>query len=169
MTEESTPRQRAARERRPAEHGYRTTHRASRPAVSLTWMWIAAAAVAVVLVLVVAVDAFASAGRVHPGVTVAGIGVGGMTPSEATAALERDLPAKASQPVTVVYGEKTWTVPPADLALTFDYPELAAEAMAVGRTGGFCDVCLSALRSVARQGAPARGRRRRSREDEEDP
>ena len=137
MTEETTEGRRTARERRLAQHGYRTTQRASRPAVSLSWVWIAAAVTVVVLVLVVAVDAFASAGRVHPGVTVAGIRVGGMTPSEATAALEKDLPAKSSQPVTIVYGQKTWKVPPADLSLTFDYPELAAEAMAVGRTGRF--------------------------------
>ncbi len=137
MTEENTQRRRTARERRLEEHGYRTTRRASSPAVSASWIWISAAVVAVVLVLVVAVDAFASAGRVHPGVTVAGISVGGMSPSEATAALEKALPAKASQPVTVVHAEKKWEVPPADLALTFDYPELATQAMAVGRTGGF--------------------------------
>jgi vancomycin resistance protein YoaR len=93
-----------------------------------------------VLVLAVAVDAFASAGRVHPGVTVAGVRVGGMTPSQATAALERDLPAKASAPVTVMYGKKNWPVAPADIGLTFDYPALVKQAMAVGREGGLSGV-----------------------------
>jgi vancomycin resistance protein YoaR len=88
------------------------------------------------LVLVVAVDAFASAGRVHPGVTVAGVRVGGMTPSEATSALEKQLPTKATEPVTVVYGKQTWNVAPADIALSFDYPGLVVQAMAVGREGG---------------------------------
>lgn len=97
----------------------------------------AAAVLVGVLVLAVVVDAFASAGRVHPGVVVSGVSVGGMNPEAATKALEAQLPAKADAPVTVVYGKKTWTVKPEDLGLTFDYPDLAVQAMAVGRGNGF--------------------------------
>ena len=135
MTQESIQSRRAAREQRLAEQGYES-RRSSRANGARPWIGVAAAVVVVVLVLAVAVDAFASAGRVHPGVTVAGVRVGGMTPSEATAALEKELPAKAAAPVTVVYGKKTWEVAPADIALTFDYPALVAQAMAVGREGG---------------------------------
>ena len=52
-------------------------------------------AVAVALVLAIAVDAFASAGRVHPGVNVAGVKVGGKMPSDAVSTLRAQLPAKA--------------------------------------------------------------------------
>ncbi len=98
MTQESIQSRRAAREQRLAEQGYAVTRRSSRANGARSWIGVAAAVVAVVLVLAVAVDAFASAGRVHPGVTVAGVRVGGMTPSEATAALEKELPAKADGP-----------------------------------------------------------------------
>lgn len=137
MTQESTQSRRAAREQRLAEHGYPATKASTESPVSRSWVWIAVGVVAVLVVLAVAVDAFASAGRVHPGVTVAGVRVGGMTPSEATAALENELPAKSSEPVTVVYGKKTWKVTPADIALSFDYPGLVAQSMAVGRDGRF--------------------------------
>jgi vancomycin resistance protein YoaR len=144
LTQETTESRRTARERRQGDHGYRASRRSSGSAVSRPWPKIAAAVVVVVLVLAVAVDAFASAGRVHPGVTVAGVRVGRMTPSEATAALEKQLPAKSEATVTVVYGKKTWKVAPADIALSFDYPKLTAQAMAVGREGGF-------MRSVSRR------------------
>ena len=137
MTQESTVSRRAAREQRSAEHGYQSTKRSSRSSNSRSWVWIAVAAVCVVVLLAVAVDAFASAGRVHPGVSVAGVHVGGMTPSEATAALEKELPAKSTEPVTVAYGKESWTVAPGDIALSFDYPGLVAQSMAVGREGGF--------------------------------
>ena len=137
MTQETTEGRRTARERRLAERGYRTTQRASQAPVRRPWLAIAVGAVAVALVLVVAVDAFASAGRVHPGVTIAGVRVGGMKPAQASAELEKQLPAKSSEPVTVVYGKKTWKIAPSDISLTFDYPSLTARAMAVGRDGGF--------------------------------
>jgi vancomycin resistance protein YoaR len=110
-------------------------------------MAIVAAVVVGSLLLAVAVDAFASAGRVHPGVTVAGVRVGGMTPSQATAALEKELPAKSSAAVKVVYGKKIWEVAPADIGLTFDYPALAAQAMAVGREGGLAGMVSQRLSS----------------------
>jgi len=140
LTQETTESRRAAREERLARQGYSSTRRSSRSGASRSWVWIAAAVVASAVVLVVAVDAFASAGRIHPGVTVAGFKVGGMTPSEATAALEKSLPAKAAAPVTVVYGKKTWPIAPADIGLSFDYPGLVTQAMAIGREGGLSGV-----------------------------
>jgi len=137
LTQETNESRRTARERRQGAPASRTSNRASRSGATRPWPTIAAALIAVVLVLAVAVDAFASAGRVHPGVTVAGVRVGGMTPSVATAELAKQLPAKATEPVTVVYGEKSWKVAPADIALSFDAPALTAQAMAVGREGGF--------------------------------
>ncbi|MEI8084158.1 MAG: VanW family protein, partial [Actinomycetes bacterium] len=57
--------------------------------------------------------------------------------SEDVAVLEQQLPAKATSPVKVVYGKKTWDIKPTDVGLTFDYPALTAEAMSIGRSGGF--------------------------------
>ena len=94
-------------------------------------------AVTVVLVLVVVVDAFASAGRVHPGVSVGGVNVGGKTPSDVVATLKTALPAKAAAPVKVVAGAKSWSVDVKDVDASFDYAALLGQAMAVGRSGGF--------------------------------
>lgn len=99
-------------------------------------MW-ALVAAGVVLVLAVGIDLAASAGRIHPGVTVGGVKVGGMPPARAVAAMQASLPEKSKAPVVVKYQGKAWSVAPEDLGLTFDYNALAASAMAVGRTAGF--------------------------------
>jgi len=96
-----------------------------------------AAAVAGVLVLLLAADAVAMAGKVHHGVSVAGIELGGRPASAAEAVLRTELPKVASEPVTVVHGDQTWLVSAAEVGLSFDYETMAADAMAVGRDGGF--------------------------------
>ncbi len=100
------------------------------------WTLWGSIALAVLMLVIVLVDAFSSVGRIHPGVTVSGVKVGGMTPSAAASALALALPAKTEQPVTVVYKKKTWQVKPGDVGLSFDYPGLADQAMQVGRSGG---------------------------------
>jgi vancomycin resistance protein YoaR len=95
------------------------------------------AAVLALLLLVVAVDAIASVGRIHPGVTIAGVKVGGKPPAEAVALLKTALPAKAAVPVTVKEGANTWTIKAADVGASFDYAKLLDDAMAVGRSEGF--------------------------------
>lgn len=97
---------------------------------------VAAAAVVGVLVCGVAVDALASAGRVHPGVTVGGVAVGGKTPTEARSLLIEELSAKAEAPVSVVGSSQKWTVTAKELKGTFDYTGLMQQAMDVGRSGG---------------------------------
>lgn len=89
------------------------------------------------IVVLAGIDAIASAGRIHPGVTVAGVNVGGKAPAEAVALLKKELPAKAAVPVTVKEGTKTWTVKAADVGASFDYAALLDKAMSVGRSDGF--------------------------------
>lgn len=101
-----------------------------------TWVVWALGALAGVLLLAVGVDVAASLGRIHPGVSVAGVRVGGMSANQAVATLELKLPEKSNAPVVVRYQGKAWAVSPEDLDLTFEYEALAASAMAVGRTGG---------------------------------
>ena len=94
------------------------------------------ALLALVLVGVMA-DLALSAGKVHPGITVAGVAIGGMNREAAAATLEKRLPAKANAPVTIVYRDKSWTVNPADLSVTFAYADLVDSAMAIGRNESF--------------------------------
>ena len=152
---------------RPAEHGYRTTHRASRPAVSLTWMWIAAAAVAVVAC------ARGRRGCVRECGACSSRRDGGRYRGRRHDPLGGDSGAREGacrrrprSPSRWSTARRRWTVPPADIALSFDYPELAAEAMAVGRNGGFATSVSQRFGAWFGKAAPARGRRRRPREDE---
>jgi vancomycin resistance protein YoaR len=95
--------------------------------------WIAAAAIAGILLLACVTDALASAGRIHPGVTVAGIALGGKSPADAIAALKAELPKKAASPVTVKYADKSWAVDAGEIGVSFDYAGLLDRAMSVGR------------------------------------
>jgi len=92
--------------------------------------------VAGLLVILAAGEALASAGRVHPRVSVAGVSVGGMSPAQAKATLQNQLLERAQKPVTVVHGDKTWEVAGTDIGLDFDFDRMVATAMAVGREGG---------------------------------
>ncbi len=98
--------------------------------------WIVAAVVAVLVVAIVAAEMASSYGRVHSGVTVSGVDVGGLTASNAALELEKQLPGKTTAPVVVVHGDKQWSVTAEEIGLDFDYQSLADDAMAVGRSGG---------------------------------
>lgn len=107
--------------------------------VAPEWSWQRTAFVAVGVVLLVALiaaaEAAASMGRVHPGVAVAGVEIGGLTPVKAEKKLEAELP-KLAAPVTVTYETRKWVVDPNEVGLTFDNAAIVDEAMKIGRSGG---------------------------------
>jgi len=132
----------------------RTTSRSRVTKAAMPWQRIAvfvAAGVTAVVLLAVVIDVATSSGRVHPGVTVGTVKIGGMNPEAATAALERELPPMATKPVVLDYNSKSWTVKPDDIAVSFDYPMLVSQAMSVGRSG-------SASRSLLQRIAAWTGR-----------
>ena len=94
------------------------------------------AAVAVCVFFLVFADFMLTAGHVHPGVSIGGVPVGGMTPTKAAEKLASVLPAKSAAPIGVSYQGQSWTARPVDLGITFDYDSLVATAMAYGRTSG---------------------------------
>lgn len=65
-----------------------------------------------------------SEATIPAGVTVAGLDVGGMTPAEARAVLAEQLPA---QPITARDGDRTWSVPAADLGIGVDVAATLAQ------------------------------------------
>lgn len=89
-----------------------------------------------VLLALVAIDAAASWGRIHPGVRVSGVRVGGMKPIEARSALDSSLRARSARPVIVSFGDERWKVSADDIGLSFDTAAMIRDAMAVGREGG---------------------------------
>jgi len=89
-----------------------------------TLLWQAlAAAVAVALALTVLFGAvFAgSPAKIPAGVTIAGVSVGGMTPSAAQKLLERRAAALENVPVTFFSGSKRWKVTPHRLGVEADW------------------------------------------------
>lgn len=111
---------------------------------------VAAASLVALLGFASGVEALVTAGRVHPGVTVSGVRLGGMKPGAAAAALRTNLPGRVSDPVSVTDGEKSWTVTAGDIGLSFDYEGEAARAMSVGREGGFFRVLGDRARAYTR-------------------
>jgi hypothetical protein len=73
---------------------------------------------------------------VAPGVTVAGIDVGGLHQSAALALVESTLRARLSRPVRLVYGTHRFTVRPAHAGLQVDVAGMVDDAVAASRRGG---------------------------------
>jgi vancomycin resistance protein YoaR len=92
--------------------------------------------IAAVVVLLILAEASLSYARIHPGVTISGVDVGGMVPEKARLALEAGLAKGTSQPITVSHATKTWSLTSEQVGLAFDYDVLIARAMSVGRAGG---------------------------------
>jgi len=92
------------------------------------------AALAAVVVAVLVLDARAK-DHVARGVKVAGVDVGGLTPSQARAKLQADLVTPLQAPIKVNHGSKTWTLSARRAHLTADVDAMVDEAMARSREG----------------------------------
>jgi lipoprotein-anchoring transpeptidase ErfK/SrfK len=75
------------------------------------------------------------AGRIYPGVSVHGVGLGGLTVDEAATTLRSSLPDPRLLPLTLRDGDRTWRHSWADLAIHFDPLSTARLAYQVGREG----------------------------------
>ena len=76
------------------------------------------------------------AGRIFPGVSVAGVEVSGLTPSEAAVKLNQTLSYPITGKVLFRDGEKAWVASPAELGMVFDPTSSAVSAYQLGRSGG---------------------------------
>ncbi len=76
------------------------------------------------------------AGRIFPGVSVAGVDLSGMKPSDAALKLSQALSYPISGKVLFRDGEKAWVATPAELGMVFDPSSSARTAYRLGRSGG---------------------------------
>jgi len=76
------------------------------------------------------------AGRIFPGVSVAGVDLSGLTPSDAAVKLNQALSYPILGKVLFKDGEKAWIVTPAELGMVFDPSSSALTAYRLGRSGG---------------------------------
>lgn len=94
---------------------------------------IAAAAVLVLLLVAYLVDSAVYYGKVHAGVSVAGLSLGGLTRDEAASALDRVVEDAQDRPITLLSGEKKWEVTPSDLKTRINVEEGVSDAMEISR------------------------------------
>jgi vancomycin resistance protein YoaR len=76
------------------------------------------------------------AGRIFPGVTVAGVDLSGMKPSDAAVKLSQALSYPINGKILFRDGEKAWVASPAELGMVFDPSASARTAYRLGRSGG---------------------------------
>lgn len=74
--------------------------------------------------------------EIADGVTIAGVDVGGMSPSEAEAAVRRQLLQPLRDSLTVTYHGRSWTLPGRELKIRADVSDAVEKALAASEDGG---------------------------------
>jgi len=99
------------------------------------------------LALAIGADVAISAGKVHPGVRVGPLDVGGMTVGQASTAIATGVAERSAVPIAVSAGGSSWEVSAESVSLSFDATALAEAAYDVGR-GEFMPAVAGRLRAV---------------------
>lgn len=76
------------------------------------------------------------AGRLFPGVSIAGVDVGGMTPREGALLLQERVRQRSNARIELAWGERSVVLSAQEAGLVFDVAQTLEAAMAVGRSGG---------------------------------
>ena len=76
------------------------------------------------------------AGRIFPGVSVAGVDLSGLSPSDAAVKLSQALSYPYTGKIVLRDGGKVWVVTPAQMGMAFDASTSAQAAYKLGRSGG---------------------------------
>ncbi len=108
-----------------------------------------AALFAALLMLFVAVHVIQYDGLIYPGVSAYGLNLGGLTASQAADALAKQFTYGSQAVFTFRDGDKSWQMSAADLGVSFDPTQAAAQAFAVGRDGGLVRGLLDQWRAWA--------------------
>jgi vancomycin resistance protein YoaR len=103
----------------------------------LRWGVILPGVVLLVLGILVGVDVLLSAGRIHPGVRVGTVAVGGMSTEQAATAIQRGIEPLLSEPVTMTVAERSWTVDAGMIGATVESTQAAEAAYLIGRGDSF--------------------------------
>jgi vancomycin resistance protein YoaR len=88
------------------------------------------------------------AGRIFPGVSVAGVNLSGLTPSDAAVKLSQTLSYPISGKILFRDGEKAWVASPAELGMVFDPSSSAVTAYGLGRSGGLFGALSGQVRAL---------------------
>ena len=88
------------------------------------------------------------AGRIFPGVSVAGVDLSGMKPVDAAVKLNQALSYPNQGKVLLRYGQNSWVASPAELGMVFDPSTSAMTAYKMGRNGGLFGALSGQLRAA---------------------
>lgn len=88
------------------------------------------------------------AGRIFPGVSVAGVDLSGLSPSDAAVKLSQTLSYPISGKILFRDGEKAWVASPAELGMVFDPSSSAVTAYGLGRSGGLFGALSGQVRAL---------------------
>ncbi|MGE5603647.1 MAG: VanW family protein [Nitrososphaerales archaeon] len=81
--------------------------------------------------------------RIYPGVSVAGVPLGGLTVKEAESAIADALTPYPGPEVTLRFGDRSWILSASDLGVSVDASVTASQAYAIGRHGLAASVAVS--------------------------
>ncbi len=87
------------------------------------------------------------AGRIFPGVSVAGVNVSGLSPNDAALKLSQTLSFPITGKIIFRDGEKVWVAAPAELGMVFDPSASALAAYHLGRQGGLFGALAGQIRA----------------------
>ncbi|MFT3893301.1 MAG: VanW family protein [Anaerolineales bacterium] len=87
------------------------------------------------------------AGRIFPGVSVAGVDLSGMKPSDAALTLNEKLSYSTTGKILFKDGEQAWVASPAELGMVFDPSSSAMTAYSLGRSGGLFGALSNQIRA----------------------
>ena len=102
-----------------------------------TKLLVAAASVVMVIVVALLIEWGLNWNDVHPGISVAGVDLGGLSREEATAALEAYVADAEATPVRLVCEAGTWDATAADAGVTMDIAAAVEAAVNVTRENDF--------------------------------
>jgi vancomycin resistance protein YoaR len=92
------------------------------------------------------------AGRIFPGVSVAGVDLSGLAPNDAAVKLSQTLSYPMTGKILFRDGEQVWVASPLELGMAFDPSASAQAAYRLGRSGGLFGALQQQIRSTT-QGA----------------
>ena len=98
---------------------------------------IVAGSVIAILIAAMLIDSAVYYNKVHAGVSVSGLSLGGLTRDEATAALTRYVQDAAKSPITLTSAGNKWTLLPSDVGTEIDVKQAVTAAMAYTRKSNF--------------------------------
>ena len=101
------------------------------------WILIAVGAVIAVFVLAILVDSAAYHNKVHAGISVAGVDLGGQSKDEAIASVNRLVDQARNSPITLTAGDKSWELMADDAGTSMDVKGAVNAALAVTREKSF--------------------------------